>query len=157
MVDKQKYSISFMSTYKVKKAIHQYSLVDLLEIKINPEHPEYNAVVKELGNRTPSKQEFEIAKKGLKIRLEVRNKPLSTFDKINCFLVPFTTRSEAFSNSIRDMNNKFESDLEEFAMYGETRKVEELKKWQKYARITYFIALPIIAFFWIIVKSVLTE
>lgn len=135
-----------MGTYRVKKAIHQYSLVDLLEILLNKEHQEYLSVLEEFKKRTPSEKELEIAKKGLKIRLQVRNKPLSLFDKINCFIVPFTAKQSLFKTDYREIEEQYESDMQEFIMYGETRRVEELKKWQKYAKITYLVLLPIISF-----------
>ena len=133
-----------MESYKVKKSIHQYSLVDLLEILLNQSHPEYNKAKKEFDSRTPSIKELEMAKKGLKVRLEVRNKPLSFFDKVNCFIIPLTTRNSLFKSHIGKIENKFKKDLKEFEYYGENRRVKELKKWQNYALITYFVILPLL-------------
>lgn len=122
--------------YKVKKLIQQYSLVDLLEIMRNERHQEYQLAKDEFQKRKPSEKELEIAKKGLEIRIKTRNKPLSTEDKIYCFLIPFMAAKDPFVNDSTEINNEFESQIDEFDMYGETRRVEELKKWQAYARIT---------------------
>lgn len=123
--------------YKVKKLIQQYSLVDLLEIMRNEKHQEYQLAKDEYQKRKPSDKELEIAKKGLEIRIKSRNKPLSLVDKIYCLLIPFTASKDPFVNNSTEINNEYERQVDEFEMYGETRRVEELKKWQTYGRITH--------------------
>ncbi len=124
--------------YKVKKSIQQYSLVDLLEIMRNERHQEYQLAKDEFQKRKPSEKELEVAKKGLEIRIKSRNKPLSLGDKIYCFLIPFIATKDPFVSDSKEISNEYERQLDEFEMYGETRRVEELKKWQTYVRITYF-------------------
>lgn len=131
--------------YRVKKAICHYSLVDLLEIIMNKEHSEYQEALKEFNCRTITDKEMEIAKKGLKIRLKLRNKPLSLIDKINCFLVPIIAKQRPFTEWYTEMNLQYENDMDEFRYFGETRRIEELKKWQKYARNVHLFYLPLIA------------
>lgn len=126
-------------TYRVKKSIQQYSLVDLLEIMRNERHEEYLLVEQEFQRRQPSKKELELAKAGLEIRIKSRNKPLSVGDKIYCFLIPFIATRDPWVNNSSEIKDEFEKQIDEFEMYGETRRVEELKKWQAYARITYII------------------
>lgn len=124
--------------YKIKKSIQQYSLVDLLEIMRNEKHMEFQLAKNEFQTRNPSEKELEIAKKGLEIRIKSTNKPLSLGDKIYCFLIPFTATRDPFISDSKEISDEYERQLDEFEMYGETRRVEELKKWQTYARITHF-------------------
>lgn len=124
--------------YKIKKSIQQYSLVDLMEIVRNERHPEYQQAKEEFIKRKPADNKLEIAKKGLEIRIKSRNKPLSLGDKIYCFLIPFTATKDPFISDSKEISDEYEKQLDEFEMYGETRRVEELKKWQTYARITHF-------------------
>jgi hypothetical protein len=120
--------------YKIKKSIQQYSLVDLLEIMRNERHQEYQLARDEFQKRKPSDEELGIARKGLEIRIKTRNKPLSFGDKIYCFLRPFLVLAKYSTESW----NEFErQQIDEFEMYGEIRRVEELKKWQAYARIAH--------------------
>src|SRR3989339_2233569 len=121
-------------TYKIKKSIQQYSLVDLLEIMSNERHPEYQLANDEFQKRKASDKELEKARKGLEVRIKARNKPLSLGDKIYCFLRPLLVLAKYTTESW----SEFESQqMDEFETYGETRRVEELKKWQVYARITH--------------------
>jgi hypothetical protein len=142
-------------SYKVKKSIQQYSIVDLLEIIINENHQEYQLAKNEFQKRKPSKKELEVAKKGLEIRIKSRNKPLSTIDKIYCFIIPFTANKSPFVNRVTQLNNEHESHLDEFKMYGETKRVEELKKWQKYGKTTHIILLGLIALIGLVFVSLL--
>jgi hypothetical protein len=123
--------------YKINKAIQQYSLVDLMEIIRNETHPEYQQTKEEFIKRKPTNKELEIAKKGLEIRIKSRNKPLSFVDKFYCFVIPFTATKDPFVSDSTEISDEYERHLDEFKMYGETRRVEELKKWQKYGRITH--------------------
>ncbi|MCG6191464.1 hypothetical protein [Maribellus maritimus] len=104
----------------------------------NERHQENQLAKNEFQKRKPSDKELEIAKKGLEIRMKSRNKPLSLGDKIYCFLIPFTATKDPFVNDSKEISDEYERQLDEFEMYGETRRVEELKKWQTYARITHF-------------------
>lgn len=133
--------------YKIKKSIQQYSLVDLLEIIRNERHREFQLAKDEFQKREPSNKELEIAKKGLEIRLISRNKPLSFADKIYCLLIPFTAPKDPFISNSTEIDDEYERQLDEFEMYGETRRIEELKKWQTYGRITY---LSLIGLFFIV-------
>ena len=123
--------------YKINKAIHQNSLVDLIEIIRNERHPEYQQAKEEFIKRKPTNKELEIAKKGLEIRIKSRNKPLSFVDKFYCFVIPFTATKDPFVSDSTEISDEYEKHLDEFKMYGETRRVEELKKWQKFGRITH--------------------
>lgn len=130
--------------YRIKKSLQQYSLVDLLDIMGIEKHPENLDAKNEFHKRNPSEKEIEIAKKGLKIRIESRNKPLPVFDKIYCFFVPFTSQRDPFLNNATEIKEEFEKHQDEYEFYCETKRVEELKKWQGYARITHVIIISIL-------------
>lgn len=146
-------------TYRIKKSIKQYSLVDLMEIIQNSQHPEYEKSKEEFKKRKPSKKELEIAIKGLEIRLKSRNKPLSLIDKIYCFIIPFSAAKDPFTSDSTEISNEYERQMQEFEMYGETRRIEELRKWQKYGRITYLglISVMILVFVILILLNAIRQ
>lgn len=115
-----------------------YSLVDLMEVLLNKQNTEYQSAKEEFQKRNPSEKELEEARKGLDIRLKSKNKPLSFVDKIYCILSVFV-----------DLNNsdtkEYEKQLDEYEMYGETKRVEEIKRLRKYAIIT-FLGLLVLLF-----------
>ena len=130
-------------SYRVKKSINQYSLVDLLEISMFKQHPEYDLVKKELYSRSPSQKEIEIAQKGLKYRMKARNKPLSTIDKVYCLLAPVMVSKPTISG-YSDVNDLYSDQLDEYQSLNETKSVIELKKWQKIGRRFQIVLLSLI-------------
>lgn len=138
--------------YRVKKSIPQYSLVDIFEILLNKNHPEFAEVKKEFEKRKPSEKEIEIAKKGLEIRLKTRNKPLTFWDKLYCFLVPFLYSNNSFDN--KSAHEEFADNLAELEMYGESRRAEELKKWQTYSSYFYLSLIAIVIIGGIIISII---
>lgn len=130
--------------YRVRKSVRQYTLVDLLEVLRNENHLEYQQVNEEYQKRNPEEKELEIARKELKIRLKSRNKTLSFVDKVSCFFIPFVSTKSPYVADVVEINEAFEKQMEEFEIHGETRRMEELKKWQKYARITHLTIISLI-------------
>ncbi len=130
-------------SYRVKKIIQQYSLVDILEIKMHPTHPEFQQAMDELKKRNPSAQELSMATKGLQYRLRTRNKSLSVIDKIYCLLVPFMTSHPTISG-YSDAEDLYEDQLNEFLMHNETKRATELKRWQRYGRIFHLTLAALI-------------
>ena len=138
--------------YKVKKAIQQYSLVDLMEIMLEESHPEYQVAKAEFESRTPTDKELEYANSGLEIRLKNRDKPLSTMDKLRCFVIPFTTSKSGNISKSEAIDDTFEQRLTMFQTYGKSKRVEELEKWQGYAKITHTVLVILVGFWVIYVK-----
>jgi hypothetical protein len=123
--------------YKIKKHISQNTLVDLLEILMNKGNSEFYSAKEEFAKRKPSEKELEKAKKGLEIRLRARNATLSFVSKLKCLLIPFLYHLNS------DALNDYENSQKEFENYGETRKVMELRRWQRYSLLFYFLVLVI--------------
>jgi hypothetical protein len=147
-------------TYRIKKAIHQYSLVDLLEILISKNHPELHLAKEEYKKRKPSEDELTIAKKGLEIRLKSRNRPLSTVDKILFILIPFLSIGGPLQSHSEVVDEEFQSLLKKFELYGESKKVDELKKLKKKSMIfkinvlKFCLILSLIIFIYTLIKLI---
>jgi hypothetical protein len=125
--------------YRIKKSIQQYSLVDLLEILKYQRHPEHQSAVDEFNKRNPSQRDLEIAKKGLEIRAQSRNKSLSFTDVLYCFIIPFIAPKNPFVINQTEIDEEYEMLSEEFEIHGESKRIQELKKWRSYIETIYAI------------------
>ena len=147
--------------YKIRKSIPQYSLVDIFEILLNKNHPEFAEVKREFEKRRPTEKEIEIAKKGLEIRLKARNKPLTFWDKLYCLILPILYSNKSLDFNSSKLEDAFQEHLSEFEMYGESKRAEELKKWQSYSRIFHFslfgiiIVISLLIYFTLLIKNAL--
>lgn len=134
--------------YKIGKSLKQYSIVDLLEVLQNNENPNCLSAKNELDNRNISQEDMDFAKKQLEIRIKSHQKeaqkPLSLYEKLVAFFVPFTYNIESTLkyNESEYSENHIESEYsEKFEMFGSKRKLEEFKKWRSYGLIFYLVII----------------
>lgn len=133
---------------QIKKALHQYSLVELL-LAIDANQDDDGEIKAEIERRSPSEAEFQKANKQIiyiKQKREVRaNKPLSPYYWVMMFLTGLSG----------DSNKEYEfdslSEYEEFInQSGYTKKVRQIQQAKRYGSI-----LMILFFLFAIVRLLL--